>query len=121
LRRRDAWENGAMLRLAILTSLLAACVGPYTYTGRTTAAPRSYADGCPFEVFTLPPPSGYQEIGVVEGGRALSTLDRFRSAIDHEVCSHGGDAVVALANGLGNYIKGTVLRRTDAAPTAATP
>ncbi len=93
-----------------------------------TGAPQTpRAPDCDFDVLTAVPATGYKEIGTVDvtPGGAFSrgtTLDlaEFKKQISAKVCQLGGDAAIAAANGLGEYLKATVLKRVaaDAAPAA---
>lgn len=73
-------------------------------------------------MLTAVPAGGFIEIGTVdlEPGplNRTTSLSDFKRNIRPYVCKAGGDAAVALANGLGIYIKATILK---AGYSAATP
>jgi hypothetical protein len=79
---------------------------------------------CDFEILTSTPLVGYREIGTVDvtpGGYGINqftSLSDFKDHIRENVCQLGGDAAIASANGLGWYIKASVLKRVASAPTA---
>lgn len=103
---------------ALAPLLLAAC-GSTTFSPTGPAYPPKPAD-CRFDVLTLMPAEGVTEIGTVDiepgqgGVNTHSRLDSFKREIAPHVCQAGGDVAVAQANGLGWYIKATVLKRTGA-------
>jgi hypothetical protein len=50
---------------------------------------------------------------VLEPGRwrgATGSVEEFRESVGPSVCANGGDAVVAEINGIGEYVRGTVIR-----------
>ncbi len=68
-------------------------------------------DSCSFEVAAREPAGEFDEIGTVTVTSATSSPEKFQSAIKEDVCRLGGDAVVTQVNGLGQIIRGVVLRR----------
>lgn len=98
-----------------------------TTTGTPTGAPQTprTAD-CDFDVLTAVPLTGYKEVGTVDvtpGGSFSrgTTMDlrEFKKQITADVCKLGGDAAMASANGFGEYMKATVLKRVDVEPAPA--
>ena len=73
---------------------------------------------CEFDVFTAYPDGAWTEVGTVDSTRygGKTTLASFRDAVRSRVCEAGGDAIIALANGDGQYVKATVLIRSAAQP-----
>lgn len=90
---------------------------------RTADVVEAREPDCQFDVFTMHTPAGFQEIAVVDIAAyydAITTADAFRKRVAPEVCKAGGDAVAAMVNGNGVYVKGVILRRTaDATSEAA--
>jgi len=74
------------------------------------AAPKALAS-CSFEVLAKEPSGTFEEIGTVSVTSATSSPDKFQSAIKDDVCRLGGDVVVTEVNGLGQIVRGVVLRR----------
>src|SRR6266508_1905915 len=97
-------------------------------TTLTTTGPKQASRGehCNFEVFTAAPSAGFTEIGTVDvqggsmGINLFTDLTACKAKIEPYVCSAGGDAALAAAEGHGWYIKATVLKR-DSNATLATP
>jgi hypothetical protein len=67
------------------------------------------------------PPEGYAEIAVVDVPVQIASTDLsgLKEDIRSYVCQAGGDAAVAHANGYGQYIKATVLKRSQDATFGA--
>jgi len=114
--------NRSAIKLAMCCVLLSACAPSMSYT-RTgpTQPPRTV--GCAFDVFTASPTGNYFEIGTVDvmaSGYSVpaTQLAVFKDKLSPYVCHMGGDAAVASANGLGYYMKATVLKRS---PTTSRP
>jgi hypothetical protein len=117
------------LRFLALTCLLGAAL-PLVGCGSTTLSTTGPAQpsrevGCDFQVFTVAPGDGYVEIGTIDvspGGWGANTyrkLPSFKEKVQPYVCRAGGDAVLALANGYGMYIKATILKGTGASASGA--
>jgi hypothetical protein len=119
-RSRDAGR-----RLVILF-LLVGCTRTtgFLYTPTNSRTSSMKPDGCEFEILTTPPARAFEEIGVLDLDPKVdyspSTIPEFRKVAAHHICSHGGDAVIAQANGLGLYIKGTVVRYAAQQPAPIT-
>ncbi|WP_394831399.1 hypothetical protein LVJ94_33295 [Pendulispora rubella] len=113
----------------VASAVLMACGTIATPTGGGGAggSGSEEATSCSFGVLTASPASGYEEIGSVD--MSLNplcpecswpqSLADFREAVRPEVCKAGGDMVLAVSNGLGYYIKGTILRRVETPPAQA--
>jgi hypothetical protein len=114
------------LGLTVLVALVG-CEGTTSWT-RTGAPQRPREAKCNFQVFTVPT-DGYMEIGIIDYASGdvatISTLGEFKERIRPTVCAAGGDAVIAFANGVGHYMKATVLKATldddDPEPPAPAP
>ncbi|XDD51768.1 hypothetical protein AB3N59_08620 [Leptospira sp. WS92.C1] len=65
---------------------------------------------CEFAVITTVPQKKFEEIGVVENQSYVISIADFKKMCQPFVCANGGDAVVALVNGNGIYIKGTIIK-----------
>jgi len=68
-------------------------------------------DNCSVEVVTSTPSRTFQEVGTLEyyNGPEPKTLADFKKAVAKQVCSAGGDAVIAIADDKGLYTKGTII------------
>ena len=114
------------MRLLLLLLVLLGCTQKlnFNYTATDSRANPTRPDGCEFEVLTTTPSRGFEEIGVLEldqrkSDASPSKVSHCRELVQHDVCAHGGEAVIAKANGLGLYIQGTVIRYVANSPTAA--
>ncbi len=107
--------------LLIGCSLLAGC--QMIRMSRTGPAFPPREPQCGFYVFTTSPWGPFVEIGVLDihPAEAPSDMDSLRRMIQQQVCSAGGDAIVAFANGRGEYIKATILKQVAAAAPAPPP
>jgi hypothetical protein len=108
------------LALGPALSLVLACASP-KFTPNSSIRADAKPDDCKFEVLSLPPAQPVDELGIIdfEGGTTTRTGHRFgvpetaaelRETVASEVCRVGGDAVLAHVNGVGQYIRATVLR-----------
>jgi hypothetical protein len=82
-------------------------------------------ENCDFQLFTALP-SGYTEIAAIDvvvpwGKDPRTEISKFKSDIGPYVCKAGGDAAWTTANGAGEYIKATVLKRIEAPASAPSP
>jgi hypothetical protein len=73
-----------------------------------------HPENCDFPILTSTPASGFVEIGTIDFDGLRRTAQGFKYRIQSDVCAAGGDAVVAMINGKGDYIKATVLKRIEA-------
>jgi hypothetical protein len=99
--------------------LVLACASP-KFTPNSSIRADAKPDDCKVEVLSLPPAQPVDELGIIdfEGGTTNSgyrlgvpgTAAELRERLASEVCRVGGDAVLAQVNGLGQYIRATVLR-----------
>ena len=110
---KNTWSLAMFFVGSISVASLAA-IGCVSYTvvptpGKTTT-PKAI-DTCSFEVVAREPAGAFDEIGTVTVTSATSSPEKFQSAIKEDVCRLGGDAVVTEVNGLGQIIRGVVLRR----------
>lgn len=105
----------------VLGSTLAACAAGMQYTPTSTKTVAARAPNCAFDVLTLKPARPVEELGIIdfEGGYVYSSGKRegvpssaadLREKIGPEVCRAGGEAVVTEVNGLGQYVRATVVR-----------
>ena len=92
--------------------LLAGCTPAEFAFSPTVTVVSPKADSCPVEVVTSTPSRTFQEIGTLEyyNGPEPKTLADFKKAVAKQVCSAGGDAVVAEQDVKGLYTKGTVIK-----------
>ena len=109
-----------LLPVALALVLSSACAPPQIAYIVSPSGPATTAKApdCDFEVRATIPKDGYEEIAtVVFGSRTLTTYrasrdpDEFKSAIRHDVCAIGGDAVVTQVDAQGTIVRGAVLRR----------
>jgi len=79
---------------------------------------------CEFRIFTTAP-EGYAEVAAIDvtpgayGQNQFTDIADFKEEIRPSVCRAGGDAAIAYANGLGMYIKATVLKKVASDKTHA--
>jgi len=102
-----------MSRLLALV-LVAGCASATFAFSPTVTVVKPKPDSCPVEVMTSLPSRTYQEIGTLDfyNGTEPKTLAQFKSAVTKQVCSAGGDAVVAISDDKGRFTKGTVIAYT---------
>ncbi len=69
----------------------------------------------------LAPGAGFEEIATLtpSGDVPARTPDQFKAVVRADVCRVGGDVVVTEVNGLGEYVRGTVLRAQAAAASGS--
>jgi hypothetical protein len=97
----------------MLSTLAIGCGHPPFTRSVSTAKPLTQKpDTCDFQVLSMAPETGYEEIATLapKYGPVRLSADEFKAAIRKDVCALGGDAVVAQVNGLGSYVRGVVLR-----------
>jgi len=102
-------------------SLAVGCVNQVTLTRAGAPEPPRPAN-CEFQVLTAAPAGDYAEVGTLDVTAAYTDTNKlsdFKKLITPRVCEAGGDTVIALANGLGHYIKATVLKSGAAASAHA--
>ncbi len=94
-----------------LAMVAAGCVTNFSSSGRTFP-PRSA--NCAFEMFSVPPASGFDEVGTIDiEGQPPFNMGELQARIAEQVCKAGGDAVFSRPNGLGRYVNATVLKRIE--------
>ena len=98
-----------MSRLLALV-LLAGCTPAEFAFSPTVTVVTPKADNCSVDVVTSTSRT-YQEVGTLEyyNGPQPKTLADFKKAVAKQVCSAGGDAVIAVQDAKGLYTKGTVI------------
>jgi len=101
---------------ALLLAALLAC-GSTKMTSTGEEYPAKPAN-CEFKVFTTVPEGHWEEIAVIDvrSGANHTDIADFKKEIQPKACEAGGDAVIALANGDGVWIKATVLKAQGAPP-----
>jgi hypothetical protein len=106
---------------AVLASMLAACSAEKQYTPTSTKTAAARPENCEFDILTLKPARAIEELGIIdfqgghidrEGRRTgvPSSAAELREKIGPEVCRAGGEAVFTEVNGLGQYVRATVVR-----------
>jgi hypothetical protein len=110
----------------VLACLVGGCASlEFEYTPTTVQRAPAKPTGCDFEVLTVRPDRHFVELGVLES-RSLPTASvaTFRTAVAPKVCAAGGDAVLAMMDGKGWLVRGTVIKYEDGAaspPAASAP
>lgn len=119
------------MRILLTCALpLAVSCATAQYTGTTESPVKPRADDCEFAIKSAAPADGqWEEIGVVNidpartgtevGTIAPGTPGELRELIGADVCRGGGELVVGEVDDLGQYIRGTVYRRTGDAVALA--
>jgi len=99
------------LALFLATAFSLAGCGSVALT-RTGAPQAARPANCTFQVLTAAPAGNFVEVGTLDvtGVDSSDNLASFKTNIAPRVCEAGGDAVIAMANGYGYYIKATVLK-----------
>jgi hypothetical protein len=90
---------------------LAGCASTTFAFSPTVTVVSPKAESCTVDVMTSPPTRTYQEVGTLDfyNGPVPKTLDAFKQAVTKQVCSAGGDAVIAISDDKGQFTKGTVI------------
>jgi hypothetical protein len=84
----------------------------YEMSVSTTSPTRAKTATCEFRVVNMIPGGNYEEIATLTvSDKAAESPDEFKRAVREDVCRVGGDVVVTEINGLGLYVRGTVLRQ----------
>lgn len=98
--------------LLIVPLLLAGCLGArYVRTGDVTVAARPA--GCEFSLYTVAPPAGAVELGVVEYQATISTFENARLMAAPHVCAAGGDGLVIWTSSKdGTISRATIIKRS---------
>ncbi len=108
--------------LAWAASLLAAgCTAGTEYTASSSVRAQPKPDNCSFDVLTTRPQRPFEELGIIDftggmthaSGRRAGVPDSasaLRDKAAQTVCRAGGDAILADVNGLGQYVRATVIR-----------
>lgn len=105
-----------------LVTLLVGC--GYRYTPTTQNAAAAKPANCMFDLLTTRPSRPFVELGVLEpqGSQGKQrTAAAFRDSVAADVCRVGGDAVLTEVNGLGDYVRGTVIKYRDEAAAPPSP
>jgi hypothetical protein len=102
--------------------LVLACSASPNFTPNSATRADAKPSDCKFDVLTLQPSQPVDELGIIDfvdgttisrTGRRIGVPDtaaELRQRIASEVCRVGGDAVLGQVNGVGQYIRATVLR-----------
>ena len=93
--------------------LVSGCVPTsFTYSPMSARGPVAKPEGCAFDVLTMPPTKGYEEVGTLSfyNGEEPTTPEGFKKVVAKQVCEVGGDAVIAISNSAGQLTKGTVIK-----------
>ncbi len=108
----------SLVRCPGLLSLLVLVVGcsltpSYKLTASTKTPPASKPPTCEFRVVNMPPQGNFEEIATLTPeDYAASDPEKFKSVVQADVCRVGGDVAITEVNGFGQYVRGTVLRKT---------
>lgn len=102
----------------LVLALLTGC----TTFRMTVTSPRGVASkpsNCDFQLLKDAPKSGYEEIAMItHDGIRTSDMNSFKSHIHSDVCSVGGEIVVARIDDHGDIVGGSVYRRDANASNA---
>ena len=101
--------------------VLAGCAAKTQYTPTSSRAVAARPVNCAFDILSMRPARGIEELGIIdfEGGAVSKTGERagvpssasqLREKIGAQVCGAGGEAVLTEVNGLGQYVRATVVR-----------
>jgi hypothetical protein len=108
------------MRFSILCVLVAACVPPavrnmrYEAVVTTSATTSPKPTGCTFDILRHRPTRAFEELAALENDyQYASSIEELREAIADEVCTAGGDAVIARPNSDGYYPGGVIIRYTS--------
>ena len=100
--------------LPIVLVAMAGCGGSYRYAQTTSVTAPAKPETCSFDVLSTRPDRPYDELGVLDfSGDQMAvakSVTSFRDRVRPHVCGAGGDAVLAEVNGVGYYVRGTVIR-----------
>jgi hypothetical protein len=108
--------------LAWAAPLLAAgCFASTQYTPSSSVRAQAKPDECSFDVLTARPQRQFEELGIIDftggftgsNGRRAGVPDSASELKDkaaQTVCRAGGDALLTDVNGLGQYVRATVIR-----------
>src|SRR5712664_4077055 len=108
--------------LARAASLLAVgCIAGTEYTASSSVRAQPKPESCSFDVLTTRPQRAFEELGIIDftggmissSGRRAGVPDSASALKDkaaQTVCGAGGDAVLEDVNGLGQYVRATVIR-----------
>ncbi|MFL5311754.1 MAG: hypothetical protein ACJ79H_15010 [Myxococcales bacterium] len=111
-----------LLPLAWAASLLAiGCAAQPQYMATTSVRAQPKPENCSFDILTTRPQRIFDELGIIDftggligqNGRRAGLPDNaaeLKEKTARSVCDAGGDAVLAEVNGLGQYIRATVIR-----------
>ena len=90
--------------------------GTFSPSGRTFP-PRS--EDCAFEHYSVPPETGFEQIGTIDivpgyaGTNWPRSLGDLKQKVAPTVCRAGGDAIFSTPNGVGAYFTATVFKRLE--------
>ncbi|MCB9737031.1 MAG: hypothetical protein H6745_30985 [Deltaproteobacteria bacterium] len=91
-----------------LAAALSGCV-TYAFTPTTRQSAPAREAGCEFDLLSAAPRTPYVQLGFLEPTVQAHSAVEFYDAVRGEVCAAGGDAVLTEINGLGEYVRGTVI------------
>jgi hypothetical protein len=99
-----------MHRLLVVMAVAGCVPTSYAYTPSGSRSFEKRAEGCEFEVTTTPPTKDFEEVGTLlhYNGDVPQNLDKFKAAVAKQVCSLGGDGVIAISSVGKGYDKGTI-------------
>jgi len=101
--------------------VLAGCAATTQYTPTSSRTLAARPANCAFDILSMRPARPIEELGIIdfEGGAVAKTGERagvpgsasqLREKIGSQVCGAGGEAVLTEVNGLGQYVRATVVR-----------
>ncbi|GAB2884650.1 hypothetical protein ACCI51_09715 [Microbulbifer echini] len=102
------------LLVPAITVFIASCSSTFTKTGDVSH--HALSPDCEIAVYTTPPKKDFDELGVVEFKPMPfigypGSISSAKSQASPFACANGGNALLLWeANGIGQYLKGTVIR-----------
>jgi hypothetical protein len=123
-RAKQAHMTHRRMALVGAVSLLAiGCAAETHYTASSSLRAQPKPDNCSFEVLSTRPQRLFEELGIIDFTGGVIYQNGHRSGVPDSasalkdkaaqtVCRAGGDALLADVNGLGEYVRATVIRYT---------
>ena len=98
--------------MASVCVLLGACGPTFKYVPTSEVTNEAREPTCEFRVLTTIPSNPFDEVGILQadGSYRTSDVEEFKKIVAPDVCRAGGDAIISEINGLGYYMRGTVIR-----------
>ena len=101
----------AVWTAAVLAVVAIGCSPKYRLNSNTAESP-VLSGNCPLQVYESAPDRPFSLIGEIEPkdpSKLVTEQEAFVKAIRETACKHGGNAVIALKDEAGRYVRGTVI------------